>query len=732
MAITGNAARHARGCLLALSVMSLATTAAAQEPHGDAVLSDSSLRLLANEVRGQSTLKVLSMISTYHRMLGSDEMAELLRRLQTTVRDYGVKDVSILRVPVPTGRERFWLQDFGGQVAANVKHAELRLVLPYPKLIVSTDGVPSMIVQGSRSADVTADVVYVGHGADSSDYKGKDVKGKLVLAGDAPLDRIKEMAVHKFGAAGVLYYIDRATYSGDDEDANLGLWWWPWSDEGEPSTFAVSLSTTDYRWIKAMLDRGEHVRMRATVDAKVRTGDDAVFEALDFAIPGTEFPKEEFWFVAHIDHPYPGATDNASGAAIILETARVLQALIDQHIIPPPKRTIRFLLAPHVAGLSMYLSQHPEKFGHVQGAVSIDGVGVSQTLFSNYFAVAKPSEALSSYWTAVLANLVDHLRARTNRDPLRWDDKDNLFSQNGSRDQFNVQLTPYTGGGDEFQLNQGNVGIPTAALGTVPVPPRHSQLNVVNWIDASNLRRVAYFTSSLAMTFGWTDSSNVWRVVDEVYHRGETHLMDASARASSALRQAAPKDRAIARRSGESLIEQIAKREDEALESAQALVPSDVVVRALIDAHRASLKATASRLKQDLGVEHERLCRGGTCSPVAEPFSAEARRLDRIVPVLRPGVHGTTAYFGGYFVRTLGNKKLASFKLRGGFDYGIIGYAEARNFMNGHRSLLDIYNAVAAEVWYEGYPADQAIELDELERYAQMLEAAGLVTLTHR
>jgi hypothetical protein len=62
----------------------------------------------------------------------------------------------------------------------------------------------------------------------------------------------------------------------------------------------------------------------------------------------------------------------------------------------------------------------------------------------------------------------------------------------------------------------------------------------------------------------------------------------------------------------------------------------------------------------------------------------------------------------------------------------VIGYAEARNFMDGHRSLREIYDAVAAEVWSEGYPADQAIGLDELERYSQMLEAAGLITLVHR
>lgn len=724
--------RWSRYVLIALWLVVRAAPAPAQEPRAEAVLSDSSLRLLAGEVKGQTAFKTLSMIATYHRMLGSDEMAALLRRLDTLVRGYGIRDSRILRVPVPTGRERFWLQDLGGQVPANVRHAELRLVAPFPRLIVTTDGVPSMVVQGSRSADVTADVVFVGRGIDSSDYAGKNVRGQLVLAGNAPLDRIKEVAIHRYGAAGVLYYLDGPSYSGDDPDANLGLWWWPWSERGEPSTFALSLSTTDYRWIKALLDDGKRVRMRATVDADVLTGKDASIEALDVAIPGAQFPDEEFWLVAHIDHPYPGATDNASGAAVVLETARVLQSLIQQRIIPPPRRTIRFLLVPHVAGLSMYLSRHPEKLGHVRGAVSIDGAGVSQTLFSNYFAVSKPSQALSSYWTAVLESLVAHLQARTNRDPMAWDDRDNLFSEGGSRDQFHVRLERYTGGSDEFQLDQGSVGIPTAAFGTVPVPPRHSQLNGTKWIDPSGLRRVSYLTSALAMTFGWTDASNVWRIIDEVYHRGEIHLERASALASRALETASPDARAAARRRGDALIEQIAKREDEALASARALVPGDPAAAARIVRRRASLVERARALRTELGAEHARLCESSGCRAELAPLDDDARRLDRIVPVPRPDVHGTTAYFGNYYVRTLGRDKLASFKLRGGFDYGHVGYAEARNFMDGRRSIREIHDAVAAELWSEGYPESQAIGLDEVERYAKMLEAAEVVTLERR
>ena len=732
----GSGARRLRppaavcAAVTAISVLRVPLTA--QEPRREPVLPQAVLTELANEVDGQAAYRVLGISSTYHRMLGSDEMSELMRRLEATVRGYGIEDVTIRRVPVRTGRESFWLQNFGGQVPASTNHAELRLVQPYPKLIASTDGVPSLVVQGSRAADVTAPVVFVGHGTAAADYEGKDVKGKLVLAGNAPIDAIKETAIHREGAAGVLYYRDTPSYSGSDPDANLGLWWWPWSEQGQPSTFAFSLSTNEFRFLKALLDRGAPVVAHAQLDSVIKTGPDAAFETLDFAIPGRVHPDQELWILAHVDHPYPGAVDNASGMATVLETARTLASLIRTGVFAAPQRTIRFLLVPHVAGLSMYLSQHPEKLGHVQGAIVIDGVGVDQSLFSSYLAVYKPSQALASFWPAVLESLVAHLAARTNRDPMDWDNQDNLFAPGGSRDQYHVRLERYTGGGDEFQLNQGNVGIPATAIGTVPVPPRHSQLNTLKWIDSTGLKRAAYLTAALATTFGWSDTSSAWRLIDETYDRGREHLSRAMALASTTLAEAAPEDRAEARRRGDSLIEQIGKRETENLASIAALFPGDRSVVGLLDSRRSSISSATVALQTELGTDHARLCAGSGCAPTLAPLTPEERRLSGIVPAPALGVHGTTAYFGDYLVTKLGREKLAAYKLRPGFDYSLVGYAEARNFVDGHRSILDIYQAVEAELWSEGYPPAQQMTLDETARYMDMLEAAGLITSARR
>lgn len=702
------------------------------EERRPVVLPESLLTLLAGEVDGQAAYRLLGSVSTYHRMLGSDDMRDVIARLHDTVRRYGLRDVRIESVPVATGRERFWLQDMGGQVPATVKSGELRLVQPFPRLIASTEGVPSLVVQGSRSADVTAPVILVEDAANPDSYANRDVAGKLVLGGNGSLERIKELAIHQHGALGVLYYRDRPGYSGDDDDANLGLWWWPWSETGADTSFGFSLSRNQARFLKSLLDGGNQVVVRARIEAQLETGGKAAFEILDAAIPGAGEPDEEFWLVAHIDHPYPGATDNASGVATVLEVARTLQALIDQRLVPPPQRTIRFLLVPHVAGLSMYLSRHQEKLGRVRGALSIDNVGLDQQVFSNYFAVYKPSAAIPSYWDAVLESLVEHLSHRTNRDPLAWDDHDNLFAPEGTRQQFHVRLQPYTGGGDEFQLNHGTVGIPTMAFGSAPVPARHSQVNDARYVDPTALKRTAYLAAALAATFGWTNHQSAARLIDEVFYRGRQHLIRDAAKAARAVAEAPREELPLVRRRAEWLLGHRHARESASLASLQALVPRNDDASGLLQLRTAELSEDAERLRRELQQAHRRRCGQLGCEAVAAPLSPTEVRLDSLVPMADPSKRGTTSYFGDYFLHTLGREGLARFNLRPGFDYGIIGYAEARNFVDGRRSILDIYAATTSELWSEGVPATHDIALEELERYMRMLEAAKLITIEAR
>jgi len=693
------------------------------------VLPESWLRIIGDEVNGYAAFNNLAIIATYHRMLGSDETHEILSRLQKKCRDYGLKSAEILRVPVRTGYEFFGLQNFDGQVPSRVRMAELRLVKPLAKLITTTESAPSALIQGSRSADITAPVVWIGPGADPKNYEGKDVRGKIVLAGNALPEDVKEMAIHRFGAAGVLFYFDMPHNSGDNQDANLDTHWSPWGKDGRESTFGFSLSNNEYRFLKNLLDRGEEVMVKAKVDAEIKQGDEAVFETLDAAIPGSDYPDEEFLMWAHIDHPMPGAVDNASGCAVILEVARTLQALIDNGLVPRPKRTIRFLWLPHVSGLYMYFSKHPEKIGHVRGGLSVDSVGVSQTLFSNYFAPCRPSHSLPSYWSAVLDNLSDELWDRTNRNLLDYRNQDNLYVPEGSRDQFHMRVIPYNGFGDEMQSNNNTIRIPTIAFGCLPVPPRHSQVNFLSYIDPTGLHRVAYLGAALAAVFGWTDARNAGPLINEVFGAGRDKLVRESNLALAALAEADVHSVATAFKRGQALLRSGIERERAMLESIEPLVPSDKDCLRLIGLRVREQTELTDTLSAHLSGEYRRRCGELACRAQQVTPSAEERELDGLIPQPVPGIMGTSAYFGNYYEKVLGKENLELFVLAQDFAYGHVGYTEAHNFIDGRRSILDIHRAVESELWSEGYPAAHGITLREVTNYLRMLEAAGVITI---
>ena len=91
-----------------------------------------------------------------------------------------------------TSRRREW----------DAEEADLWLVQPVREKIASLNQVPTALAKGSLSADVEAEVVYVGAGREA-DYAGKDVAGKIVL-GNTGVGQLFNNAVNTKGAAGVL------------------------------------------------------------------------------------------------------------------------------------------------------------------------------------------------------------------------------------------------------------------------------------------------------------------------------------------------------------------------------------------------------------------------------------------------------------------------------------------------------------------------------------------------
>jgi len=143
------------------------------------------------------------------------------------------------------------------------RSAQLSLVSPINKHLASWAESPIVLASNSRSADITADLVDVGEGISPSDYEGKDVAGKIVLASSPQnggrIDLVHRLAVFERGAAGVIAY--RSYYLDDFPDIVTWDHLNTLELEGRPSTFGFCLSKRTGWALKRLLDKGESVRL---------------------------------------------------------------------------------------------------------------------------------------------------------------------------------------------------------------------------------------------------------------------------------------------------------------------------------------------------------------------------------------------------------------------------------------------------------------------------------------
>ncbi len=121
-----------------------------------------------------------------------------------------------------------------------------------------------------------------------------------------------------------------------------------WAGQTQPDAWGFVISPRQGRSLRQRLAKGETLRVRASIDSELYPGAIEVVEAL---LPGDEMADgEEILLVSHLCHPQPGAHDNASGAAALLEAAVTLAQLISDGRLPAPRRGIRFIWPPEMTG----------------------------------------------------------------------------------------------------------------------------------------------------------------------------------------------------------------------------------------------------------------------------------------------------------------------------------------------------------------------------------------------
>jgi hypothetical protein len=427
------------------------------------MLPDEIVKAVASTISGIRAKDYASEISGFHRIQGSPGFLEAAEYVKSVISK--VSDAKVEMFEYPTDGKitiGTWQNPFSWEG----KEGRLDMVEPEEKLLADYGAEPVSLVVHSTSTDFEGEVVYVGKGLTDSDYEGKDVKGKLALT-ESSARLAHKVACIKHGAAGLLTY---APPTGVDEYAELRRYdaIWPDTNDMDKAKFGFSLRQGDAIKIKGMLDEGKTVKVKAKVDANLYVGKLQVLSAL---IPG-EDKKKEIWLAAHLCHPKPGANDNASGSAALMEIIRTLSYMIKNTMIPKPAYSIRFLWVPEWSGTIYFINNQPEILKRCKAMINLDMVGADP---------AKTGSVMNLYRTphSLPTTLNNVVRYWSKCEAKRKDDR----LTGGTPAPLPFEYSRYAAGSDHFMLTDSTVGVPAVMLNQYPARFWHTSVDRPDNLD---------------------------------------------------------------------------------------------------------------------------------------------------------------------------------------------------------------------------------------------------------
>jgi aminopeptidase YwaD len=478
------------------------------------LLPDSQVSALAAEMSGEAAKRNLEGFSRLHRMRGSRDFRKAAEQVIAELKKCGYENAHIEQFAAD-GKTFYGTQR--SRPAWDADFAELWEVDGdgnQRTRMASWEAAPITLAEDSESADVTADLVDAGDGSSESDYAGKDVKGKIVLAA-SQADAVQRIAVAKFGAAGIVSYAANQRTAWWKQDETLVRWGHLETFSSTP-TFAFMISLGDARALQARLAKGERIRLHAIVKAGQHPGS---YDIATATIPGSDpqLRDNEIVFSCHLDHPRPGANDNASGCATILEVARTLRKLIDEKRIPPPRRTIRFVWPPEIEGTMALLNAKPELAARVKAAIHLDMVGGGPET-KTIFHVTRGPASLPSFAYDVAASNGAFVDAQSSQYAMTGIAKWPLIAPEGGRDALRAAMVPLTLGSDHEVYSASSWSIPAVYLNDWPDRYIHTNADTPAKIDPTKLKRAGFIAAATGLVLAnatAADAPEIASVIEE-------------------------------------------------------------------------------------------------------------------------------------------------------------------------------------------------------------------------
>ncbi len=403
----------------------------------------------------ENVLGYIAEISNFHRIQGSKELVEVARYITEELRINGIK--AKLLEDVYDGER--WHLTLASPIAWDLVYGEIEI----GGTRVTTSRTPLVVMAHSPSGEVEGEVVAVEREED-----WEKAKGKIVMVNEKWHENYKK--ANKKGALAFIAY-----------------------RKGTGKAFpyiGLFLTKKDLQWAKipavAVSEEIanktlEKVKKGEPIKAKIKV-ETVIPESQVLPIVYAEIGKPPYvLFTAHICHPKPGANDNASGAAMLIEIAKVLNNLYDDSF----RFGFAFLWIPEHYGTQAFMERYA-RLGDYYVAINLDMVGGSEDRANSTIMIIRTP--LSRF--SIISGILEYFICLANS-------KGESFG-GSALPKMKSKAYPYELGSDHDVFNL--FGIPSVMPITWPDRFYHSSEDSVEKISKESLEIIGKAVLATALT----------------------------------------------------------------------------------------------------------------------------------------------------------------------------------------------------------------------------------------
>lgn len=681
--------------IIALSALSLSLNA--QEymtPFSHSLLDEHHYDLIVGESSGDVAYHHILDLAPYERNRKSGEYSGLFMEsayVAGKLNEYGLEGVEVELL----GKTQTW-----DGVSASVWE-----VSPKTAKIADYRDLAAILAQGSRSAHVTAELVWVGRGT-RQEIESVDLKGKIAVT-EASGSSVHNLAVPA-GAVGVISYYSPRPLKDPIQIPNASI------RGGDNATFCINLPPRDGYALRDRLLRGEKITVKADIET---TTEETEIEVPTCIIKGTDPDAGEVILSAHLFEGYVklGANDNTSGSAALIEVARTLNDLINDGLLPRPKRTIRFIWVPEFQGSMPWAAKHKDILANTLCNFNLDMVGLWLSKSESVYCMHRTTMGNPHYLNDV-AESYYHYMGATNRGFVatgvgRPDATKPVYSMTGSRDPFYYSINAHYGSSDHEVFNDWGVQVPGIIMITWPDNYYHTSGDRPEICDPTQLHRAIVIAAASAYTIAGADESMALKIAAEVAANAEKRMSLKMRYDLAQLNGASAEEFKDLYKTAVFNQDALLSNETATLATVMELAPSSDLLDEYVKSLQASLKTVRTANGKNIDAAMKAKAATSGYAPVKIELSAEEKAASKIYP------HSTSKVkeYGYGVLRSIPSELTAKYGVRLTYSAEV-----AKLASDGRNSVLDIKKMLDAQ-----FPDSDSLE--SVMKYVELLKEAGLL-----